>query len=108
LKAIIPVVPTTDRTFTTAGQVLAFLRVYEGGKSAIAPVTLRISILDSHDKAVFERTDTLTPDRFTTDRAADVKFDLPLTQLSEGPHVLTFQATSGKATASRDVMFVVR
>jgi hypothetical protein len=33
---------------------------------------------------------------------------LPIAQLQPGPHLLTIQATAGKASARRDVRFAVR
>jgi VWFA-related protein len=108
LAAVMPIVPTTDRDFETSGQVKTFLQVYQGGKSPVAPVTLTTSILDEHDVKVFSSESSLDPERFATNRAADVTFTLPLDKLMPGTHLLAFEATSGKATARREVVFTVR
>ena len=108
LVAVMPIVPTTDRDFETGGQVNTFLRVYQGGRSPVAPVTLTTSILDEHDAKVFSSESTLEADRFAASRSADVTFPLPLDKLKPGVHLLLFEATSGKATARREVVFTVR
>lgn len=108
LSTLIPVVPTTERQFTATSQVRAFLRVYEGGKEPIAPVVMKVTILDDNDAAVFTTSAVLAPTRFTVDRAADFTLDLPLTNLKPGQYALTFGTTMGQATARRDVVFTVK
>ena len=41
-------------------------------------------------------------------RTADVKFQIPLSQLSLGPHLLTIEATLGTTTIRRDVRLTVK
>ncbi len=41
-------------------------------------------------------------------RTADVKYQIPLSKLAPGPHLLTFEATLGSTTIRRDVRFVVK
>ncbi len=41
-------------------------------------------------------------------RAADVKYAIPLSKLSPGPYVLTFEATLGSTTLRRDVRFQIK
>ncbi len=41
-------------------------------------------------------------------RAAEVRFEIPLERLGPGAHLLTFEATSGRVVARRDVRFVVK
>jgi hypothetical protein len=109
LGDLVPVIPTTERSFARAERVSAFLRVHQGGKSAIAPVALAIRILDGTGAAVFEETATLAPDRFSAGgRAADVTFAPPLVRLAPGDYLLTFEATLGRTAGRRDVRFVVR
>ena len=43
LKALIPIVPTTKRTFRPADQAAAFIRVYQGGNKPLVAVPLRSS-----------------------------------------------------------------
>jgi hypothetical protein len=57
---------------------------------------------------VFDKSETLSADRFTTDRSAESQFRLPLATLTAGDYLLTFEATGGKVTTKRDVRFQVR
>jgi VWFA-related protein len=108
IASLIPVVPTALRGFDAEQRVTAFLRVYEGGTDALARVRITAQIRDTRDEIVFEQTATLGPDQFSNVRAADYELDLPIAQLQPGPHLLTIQATAGKASARRDVRFAVR
>jgi VWFA-related protein len=108
LATLLPVVPTSEREFTASSQVRAFLRVYEGGKEPLAPVVMKITMLDNKDVAVFATSAVIPPARFTVDRSADFTFDLPLASLEPGQYALMFETTMGKATARRDVVFAVK
>jgi VWFA-related protein len=108
ITGLVPVVPTATRAFATTDHVTAFLRVYEGGKTTVAPVRLSLRIVDDHDAEAFQATGPVDADRFGTSRAADYRFDLPLTSLKPGPHLLTVQAALGAATVTRQTVFTVR
>jgi VWFA-related protein len=106
LGSIVPVAPTTQREF--AGHTgAAFVRVYQGGRRALAPVSLTTRIVDLRGDPAFERTETLEPERFDASRATDCRFDLPLVGLAPGAYLLTFEAALGERSATRDVRFVV-
>jgi VWFA-related protein len=108
LSTLLPFAPTAEREFLVTSKVTAFLRVYQGGKSAIVPIALKVRIVDGHDKTVADQTEALDPNRFDKTRAADYRFPLPLTRLTRGPYVLTFETTLGKTSVRRDVRFTVR
>lgn len=106
LASLVPVVPTTRREFTTGDQVTAFLRVYQGGRKPLAPVALVARIVDGPGATVFEKTETLAADRFSSARAADYRLELPIATLAPGSHLLTVETTLGdRAIARRDVRF---
>jgi VWFA-related protein len=105
LREILPVTPTSERTFATSDIVTAFMRVYQGGSDKIAPVTMKVTIVDGAGKSVATQSDTIAADRFSSDRASDFQFRLPLTTLVPGEYLLTFEASAGKFTARRDVRF---
>ncbi len=88
--------------------VTAFLRIYQGGSDKLGPVSMKMQILDAAGKSVFDKADTLAPDRFSAERAADYQLRLPLAQLAPGEYLLTFAAGTSKATARRDTQFQVR
>jgi hypothetical protein len=107
LRAFLPVVPTSRRSFFRGEKASAFLRAYQGGKEPPAPVALAVSITDSRGAIVFETTELMSASAFTASRSSDYCLDVPLDRLSPGPHLLTFQATAGKHTFRRQVRFEV-
>jgi len=108
LADVIPVVPTSERSFLRVDRVSAFFRVYQGGTSAPGPVRLDTRITDAQDQVVFDLPQTLEPDRFATARSTDVTFALPLVRLVPGDYLLTFEAAVGTTTVRRDVQINVR
>ncbi len=108
LKALAPFDPTSRRSFERTDLVRAFFQVYQGGTGRLQPVELSIRIIDERDTVVTRTSASLTADQFATSRAADHGFELPLTRLLPGRHLLTVEATRGGRTVKRDVPFVVR
>jgi hypothetical protein len=108
LASLIPVMPTTQREFMQNDDVVAFLRVYQHVKGPLEPVQLEIRVVDDHDAVKFHAAETIAADRFDASRAVDHRFNLPLADLSPGPHLLTIEAAAGRTTARRDMRFVVR
>ena len=108
LRDVIPVVPTTERSFAPSDPVTAFLRLYQGGNDKLTAVPLKIQIQDAAGKAVFEKAESIGADRFSAERAAEFQLRLPLPTLTAGEYLLTIEGTTGKAVARRDVRFQVR
>jgi hypothetical protein len=109
LARIVPLVPTSERMFQKLDRATAFLRLYQGGKGPLSPVTLTTRIVNERDEAVVNSTETWAPDRFNlATRSADCRFEIPVQTLSRGQHLLTFEATLGTSTTGRDVRFTVR
>ena len=104
---LMPVEPTARREFSAADRVAAFLRVYQGGRLALASVTVRARILDAQNTAVLDADRTLAAALFEGHRAADYYLDLPVANLKPGPYLLTLEATMGKRRERRDVRFTV-
>jgi hypothetical protein len=109
LADILPIVPTSARTFTGSETIAAFFHVFQGGSSAAGPVTLRVRILDRRDQPVVDTTETMTPDTFADRRGVARQIPLPLSELTPGPYLLNITATRpGGVTVRRDVVFRVR
>jgi VWFA-related protein len=108
LAALLPVMPTTKRTFTKADSVSAFLRIYQHAKGTLSSVRLDMHVVDDHDNASFHSTETLSADQFEPVRAVERRYDVPVRDFAPGPYLLTIEATAGKATARRDVRFTVK
>jgi VWFA-related protein len=107
LRSWLAVVPTSRRDFAPDEKVTALVRAYQGGKGAVSPVALAVTIIDSQGGTVHQAAETLGPERFAVDRGVDYRLDLPLDRLVAGPHLLTITATAGKAAALRVVRFEV-
>lgn len=104
---LMPVVPTSVRTFGRTQRVSAFVRVQQGGaRSETVAVTARV--LNRDGGVVLTDTKTFTPDQFATSRTADYRFDFPLTSLEPGDYLLAIQAAAGKNEQRRNVRFAVR
>jgi hypothetical protein len=108
LRDVVPLAPTTERAFTASDIVTAFVRVYQGGNDKLVPVNLKVTIKDSAGKSVSDKSETVGPERFTPERASDYQFRVPLSGLEAGDYLLTFEATSGKIVAKRDVRFQIK
>jgi hypothetical protein len=108
LEPLLPIVPTAARVFARLGRATAFLRLYQGGNDALVPVALTTRVIDTLGRGLASETQTITADRFSTARGADVRFDVPLLSLPAGDYLLTFEAALDKHTVRRDVRFSVR
>jgi VWFA-related protein len=108
LASLLPFVPTAEREFEAGEQVTAFLQVYQGGNGQLAAVVPATSIRDGSGAIVFEKARTLERDRFSSWRSADVHFELPISSLKPGPHLVTIEATLGKRTVRRHVRLAIR
>lgn len=108
LASVVPVAPTTQRTFMTGHRPTAFLRLYQGGKKPLEPVTMTTTIVNEQDRTVVKAERAVEPSDFDATRAAEHRFDLPIEDLAPGAYLLRFEASAGKLTASRDLRFVVR
>jgi hypothetical protein len=107
IRDVLPVVPTAQRRFRPRDQVVAFARIYQGGRRPIAPTTLTVQLRDAGDGIVFRREQRIQPASFTPDRSANVLVDLPVARLAAGEYLLTIEATSGPVADRRDSRFHV-
>ncbi len=101
--------PTTARDFGPDERIVAFLRVFQGGSSALAPATITTKVLDIADVALFEASYTIPPDAFDAVRSAGIEVPLPLAKLTHGPHLVSITvALPGSSSIRRDLVFRVR
>jgi hypothetical protein len=84
-----------------------FVRVSQGADQALRPVTIRLRITDRHGATVQQKTDTLDAEMFGATRTAEYRFDVPVSYLAPGPHLLTIEAAADGRTVRRDVRFAV-
>jgi VWFA-related protein len=108
LTDLLPILPTAARVFVPSVPITAFLRVYQGGRGALAAVQLHARIVDAGSQAVFEETTMLDANRFQAGRSAEYRLELPLARLGEGERLLTIDVTDTKNTVRREVRFAVK
>jgi VWFA-related protein len=107
-KDLLPIVPTSRRIMARTDHATAFVRLYQGGKDALVPVTVSARIVDAHEGVRVEQRASLAPTQFATRRAANYGLDLPLERLEPGEYLLTIDGTRDRATANRNLRFTVR
>jgi hypothetical protein len=108
LKALLPLTPTTVRTFDRGEPVTAFLRAYEGGSSALRLFTVHTRIVNDHDQVMLDRTETVGPERFDRMRSNQIYVRLPTSALAPGPYLLTVEGALGKVTTQREIRFRIQ
>jgi VWFA-related protein len=107
--AMVPVIPTSQRTFTKADRASAFLRLYQGAAGPLSAVSLKTRIINESGTAPLNETITLPPDAFDSKtRSADHRMEIPLTTLAPGQYLFAIEATIDTVTARRYVRFTVK
>ncbi len=101
-------VATMRRVFRRADRVRAVLQIYQGTErtEAIAPVSMRVQILDAKGGAVRDQSLPFTEKAFTN-RRADCVITLPLAALPPGDYLLKLEASMDRQTAGRALRFIV-
>lgn len=109
LSDVIPLAPTSERSFVRGEHVTALVRVYQTGTGPAAAVLLKTQLLDAKNAPAFSDSGTLNPDQFDASRSADYRVDVPTPSLKSGPFLLDVQALMADgSTARREVPFVIR
>jgi hypothetical protein len=65
-------------------------------------------MVDGAGDVVLEQADTLAADRFADGRSAEHRWRVPFDKLAPGMYLLTFEATAGRVTATRDLVFQIK
>ena len=99
---------TTRRVFRRGDQVRALLQIYQGtGRSEpIAPISMRVQILDAKGVAVRDQSLPFTEKTFTN-RRADCVITLPAANLPAGEYLLKLEASMDRQAAGRAMRFAV-
>jgi hypothetical protein len=104
---VMPIVPTTQRTFAASDRVTVFMRVYQG-QGAIRPVRVTSEVQDATGRGVTTAERVMETGEFGAARSADYRWELPLRGLVAGEYVLTIRCSRGQASIERPVRFRVR
>jgi VWFA-related protein len=105
---LLPVLPTTRRDFSSSDQVMAFLRVYQGGGGPVPAPSARSQILDAAGAAVLDEPTALERVAFLGIGASDYRLRLPIARLEAGEHLLKVTITAGDERVERQVRFGVK
>ena len=99
---------TTRRVFHRNERVRALLQIYQGTDrtEAIAPVSMRVQILDAKGGAVRDQSLPFSEQAFTK-RRADCVITLPLASLPPGEYLLRLEASMDRQTTGRALRFAV-
>lgn len=108
LTSVIPVIPTTRRSFTAGQQVSAFTRLYQGGKGPLVAVPLRVQLIDATDKLVMDHQRNISAAQFTQDRAANILVPVQVDRLAAGEYLLRITAAASDAVRRETRIRVVR
>jgi VWFA-related protein len=103
LAGLLPVVPTTMREFEADDEVVAYLRIYQRGRS-LGPVALAVRVTDASGAVVHRAEQTVGAEAFR-DGASEFRAALPLGDLAPGQHLLTIEATAGDSKVTREIRF---
>ncbi len=106
LVGLLPFLPTTRRAFEAGDEAFAFVRIYQQGRKAVGAVSISARVVDGSGRMVDQVDDTVSAERFSKAGAADYRFNLPLSILAPGPHLLTIEAKAAGTSIRRDVRFV--
>jgi VWFA-related protein len=107
LADLLPVVPTAVRSFGAGATARAFVRVYQGGSRAPAPVVMTVRVTDVQQAVRVTSTSRLPAEAFVQTRAADFTWLLPTPELGPGEYLLTLEAVLGERRAIQHVRFHV-
>jgi VWFA-related protein len=102
--AVLPLVPTTVRTFENSDRVRAFLEVSQG-RGQPESIALTASIRDPSGVIAWQESQSFDPGAFSGRRTAGHGFNLALAGLRNGVHVLRVEAKRGSTQVSQQITF---
>jgi len=108
LSTLVPVIPTTLRTFARDDEISGFIRIYQRTKAAAAEARVAVRIVDARDQAIFNYDDVVAASRFGPSHAADYQFAVPVERLAAGQYLLTCEVSAAGRTVRRDVRFTMK
>ncbi len=104
---LLPILPTTQRRFLPEDDVAVFVRIYQGGKSRLAPVRMSAQVRNEQNNVVSNQDAVLEAGDFGEARSADYHVSLPLAHLSPGDYLLEVKAQAGTRDIKRSARFSV-
>jgi VWFA-related protein len=107
LEGVLPFAPTVLREFAARDHVGALVRIHQKKGEAV-DVVFAATILDATGRTVASESRAIPAVSFADARGVEHRYNLPLAALPAGEYLLQFEATGGKAQATRQVRFSIR
>jgi len=92
LHSVLPIVPSTLRHFDTQDRVSGFLRLYQGGKEPLQPVTIAVRLIDANGRIVSNSAEFIPGERFAPERSFDYSVPIVVSSLVPGAYLLEVEA----------------
>ena len=105
LAALLPVTPSSRRTFARNEPAELFLRFYQGGRSGMKAVAVSMSISDTTGARLVQGTETIGGNQFSAARSNDWRFMLPVGRLTPGEYLFTIDASLEEHRVQRHLRF---
>jgi VWFA-related protein len=109
LHPVVPVVPSTLRHFRAEDHVSGFLRVYQGGKESLQPVTIAVRLTDANGRIVTNSVEFIPGERFAPTRAFDYSVPIVVSSLVPGEYLIEVEAKQSTVEPRRrQIRFHIR
>jgi hypothetical protein len=108
LKEDVPILPTAQRDFVGGTRLVAFVRLVQGARDSLHPVTIASRVTDGAGKVIRSGSETIASSAFGRGRAADYRVGIPTSGLAPGWYLLSLEASlPGGPVQRKDVSFRV-
>jgi hypothetical protein len=100
---LLPVVPTSHRTFAAYDHVSILARIVQGGNKPLVPVSVEVTVVNTKDRRVYGRSEVIAPGAHAANRSADYTFEIPASTLAIGDYLLTVKAMTPEGANEKTV-----
>ncbi len=105
-SVLLPIVPTSHRSFTATDKVSVLARTVQGGRVPMRSVTVEVRVVDTKDRVVHAEKKVIVAGGAS--RVVDYSIDLPIETLAAGDYLLTVTARTEAGASERTVRFTRR
>jgi hypothetical protein len=107
LEPLMPIVPTSRRTFSARDSVQGWLRIYQRPGTTPRPLTIDVTVLDSSGATRMTDRRAFPADSFAGGAGVDYLCPVPLTY-GPGEYLLDAAITMGGESERRSIRYIVR
>jgi VWFA-related protein len=106
IRDLLPIAPTSQRTFKKTDDVSAFMRIYQKDKD-FTPAKVTTTVTNAKNEKVANIEQTLEGEPVGSRTAATYDVGLPVADLPPGEYLLSVSVTVGAENAGRQLRFTV-